>query len=175
MRSLQRGTPRQPGGRSFSTTLDNGHASAWQAYLSRAVESKRICEVDFGSPAALACHPPEVAARAAATALRMTSPSPEPPCVRRSRADTESRRLSPLSSDNRPRTEAGRMVASPPLHRARSPHQEIAASTPLSGAAHRGQAEAQGDGAPTKRSRLAKLRSPSRTHPGCVVAAKAKP
>lgn len=52
------------------------------------------------------------------------------------------------------------MTDSSPPNRASGPHQEIAASTPLSGAADRDQAEAHGGGAPTKRSRFVQLRSP---------------
>ena len=54
------------------------------------------------------------------------------------------------------------MTDSSPPHRASGPHQERAASTPLSGAADRDQAEAHSGGAPTKRSRLVQLRSPGR-------------
>ena len=84
----------------------------WQEFLSRAVESKHIREVDLRM-ASRPRLPPETAASAAATALRMARTSPEPPRVRRSRA--ESKGLSPLSSDHQPpRTEAGRMTDSSP-------------------------------------------------------------
>ena len=111
--SLPGGTARHPGGRSLPCALDGGHASVCgrDAFLSRAVESKHIREVDLRMASSPRL-PPETAASAAATALRMARPSPEPPRVRRSRrADTESKGLSPLSSDHQPpRTEARRMT-----------------------------------------------------------------